>query len=79
MRHYSGIFYLLGSLLLLGACSNQMTINTLKEKISSKLAEQPGDFAVAFKDLSTGEILQLNDQEFFNAARTKKTPVMIEV
>jgi beta-lactamase class A len=56
-----------------------MTINKLKDDISSKLAEQPGDFAVAFKDLSTGDSILINEQTFFHAASTMKTPVMIEV
>jgi beta-lactamase class A len=56
-----------------------MTINKLQDQISAKLAEQPGDFAVAFKDLTTGETLLINEQEYFHAASTMKTPVMIEV
>ncbi|MBO9200957.1 MULTISPECIES: serine hydrolase [Niastella] len=56
-----------------------MTLNKLKDQISSRLEEQPGNFAIAFKDLSTGETLQLNEQDFFHAASTMKTPVMIEV
>lgn len=79
MTHLSKIFFLFCSLLLLCACSNRMTLNKLKEQINSKLAEQPGNFAVAFKDLSTGETVQINEQEFFHAASTMKTPVMIEV
>jgi beta-lactamase class A len=56
-----------------------MTLNKLKDQISSKLAEQPGDFAVAFKDLATGDSILINEQAFFHAASTMKTPVMIEV
>ena len=56
-----------------------MTLNKLKNEISSKLAEQKGDFAVAFKDLSTGEEILINEQSVFHAASTMKTPVMIEV
>lgn len=56
-----------------------MTLNKLKDQISSKLAEQPGDFAVAFKDLTTGDSIFVNEQTFFHAASTMKTPVMIEV
>jgi beta-lactamase class A len=79
MTNYPKIFFLLGSLFLLSACSNRMTLDKLKVQISSKLAEQPGNFAVAFKDLSTGETLQINEQDLFHAASTMKTPVMIEV
>jgi beta-lactamase class A len=56
-----------------------MTIEKLTTKIEKRLGEQQGDFAVAFKDLSTGEELLINDQTFFHAASTMKTPVMIEV
>ncbi len=51
----------------------------LKEKITNQLATQEGVFAVAFKDLSTGETLFINEHEPFHAASTMKTPVMIEV
>ncbi len=78
MTHLSKIFFLFCSLLP-GACSNHMTLNKLKDQINSKLAEQPGNFAVAFKDLSTGDSLLINEQEFFHAASTMKTPIMIEV
>ncbi|OQP63521.1 serine hydrolase [Niastella vici] len=79
MTIYPKIFLLLGSLFLLSACSNRMTLNKLQDNIKSKLAEQPGDFAVAFKDLSTGETILINEQQYFHAASTMKTPVMIEV
>jgi beta-lactamase class A len=79
MTYYPKTFFLFCSLLLLFACSNRMTLHKLKDQINSKLAEQPGNFAVAFKDLSTGETLLINEQEFFHAASTMKTPVMIEV
>src|SRR5689334_17597048 len=79
MTNYPKISVLICSLFLLCACSNRMTLNKLKDQISSKLAEQPGDFAVAFKDLTTGDSLLINEQSFFHAASTMKTPVMIEV
>jgi beta-lactamase class A len=56
-----------------------MTLHKLQDQINTKLAEQPGNFAVAFKDLTTGETLLINEQEYFHAASTMKTPVMIEV
>lgn len=79
MTNYPKISVLICSLFLLCACSNRMTLNKLKDDISSKLAEHPGDFAVAFKDLTTGDSLLINEQTFFHAASTMKTPVMIEV
>lgn len=79
MTNYPKISLLICSLFLLCACSNRMTLNKLKDQISSKLAEQPGEFAVAFKDLATGDSIFINEQTFFHAASTMKTPVMIEV
>ena len=79
MTNYPKLSFIICSLFLLCACSNRMTLNKLKDQISSKLAEQPGDFAVAFKDLSTGDSILINEQAFFHAASTMKTPVMIEV
>ncbi|GAB3902296.1 hypothetical protein GCM10028803_28650 [Larkinella knui] len=51
----------------------------LRRQIEAELAKQPGRFAVAFKDLSTGEQLFIREREEFHAASTMKTPVMIEV
>jgi len=51
----------------------------LKEKIMEQLSTQKGTFAVAFKDISTGKKLLINEKESFHAASTMKTPVMIEV
>lgn len=79
MNIYPKISLLLCSLFLVCACSNRMTLNKLKDQINAKLAEQPGEFAVAFKDLSTGETILINEQTYFHAASTMKTPVMIEV
>lgn len=51
----------------------------LKQRIVDTLAKQKGVFAVAFKNLSSGKELLINEQENFHAASTMKTPVMIEV
>lgn len=67
------------SCFVIASCSNEMTLENLQRKIESRLAEQPGDFAVAFKDLSTGEELLINAQTNFHAASTMKMPVMVEV
>ena len=79
MLNYAKIFFLLSSFFMVFACSNRMTLNKIQNQINAKLAEQPGNFAVAFKDLTTGETLLINEQEYFHAASTMKTPVMIEV
>jgi beta-lactamase class A len=54
-------------------------MDQLKLQIGEELGKQKGTFAVAFKDLATGEELLINERETFHAASTMKTPVMIEV
>ncbi len=54
-------------------------MNILKQEIENVLSKEKGEFAVAFKDMSTGRQLLINEQEEFHAASTMKTPVMIEV
>ncbi|UFH55462.1 serine hydrolase [Spirosoma sp. KNUC1025] len=56
-----------------------LTLDQLKQKIAGELSKQTGDFAVAFKDLTTGKELFIHEREEFHAASTMKTPVMIEV
>lgn len=51
----------------------------LKRTIQAKLSTVEGEFAVAFKDLQTGQMLFINEKDNFHAASTMKTPVMIEV
>ena len=53
--------------------------NRIEEEVKKELAKQSGTYAIAFKDLSTGETLLINEKESFHAASTMKTPVMIEV
>jgi beta-lactamase class A len=50
----------------------------LRQQISATLEAPEGTFAVAFKDLQTGEELLLNARESFHAASTMKTPVLVE-
>ncbi len=69
----------LGLLFLINSCKNVMTAEKLKTDIAKELEKNKGVFAVAFKDLQTGEEILLNEKEFFHAASTMKTPVMIEV
>jgi beta-lactamase class A len=78
MRSYTSILVM--ALLLLG-CTVTKPKNTmyqLQEEILTELGKQQGTFAVAFKDLQTGEELFLNEHESFHAASTMKTPVLIE-
>lgn len=51
----------------------------LLQKIQERLTSEKGEFAVAFRDLQTGEQLLWNERTIFHAASTMKTPVMIEV
>lgn len=53
--------------------------SSIEEEVKKELAKQPGIYGVAFKDLSTGETILINEHEVFHAASTMKTPVMIEV
>lgn len=61
------------------SCDQKQSAEELKEQITKELSRQPGTFAVAFKDLTTGEELFINEHERFHAASTMKTPVMVEV
>ena len=79
MTNIHRIFLFLSIIIIFTACSNRMTLNKLTDQINRKLSEQKGNFAIAFKDLTTGEQILINDQMFFHAASTMKTPVMIEV
>jgi len=51
----------------------------LRAQIEDELAKNKGVFAVAFKDLSSGDEILIREHERFHAASTMKTPVMIEV
>ena len=51
----------------------------IKEEILEAINSTEGDFAVAFKNIETGESILINEEENFHAASTMKTPVMIEV
>lgn len=54
-------------------------LEQLRQQVNQELAKQPGVFAVAFKDLATGQELLIREREEFHAASTMKTPVMIEI
>ena len=61
------------------SCQSKMTKDKLTQHIASRLHEQPGIYAVAFKDLASGEEILINERESFHAASTMKTPVLIEL
>ena len=51
----------------------------LRDSIRNILNAQKGEFAVAFRDVQTGETILINEHTGFHAASTTKTPVMIEL
>ncbi|OZI05807.1 serine hydrolase [Siphonobacter sp. BAB-5385] len=64
-------------LLLPGLVQAQST--SLKEQIQHYLSGRKGTYAVAYKNLATGEHVYINENDSFHAASTMKTPVMLEV
>jgi len=55
-------------------------IDSLKSAIQSRVTQSPGaTVAVSFRDLETGQSLDINGDSVFHAASTMKVPVMIEV
>ena len=60
-------------------CQPAKNMKNLKEKICHVLSNEKGEFAVAFKDITSRKHLLINAEEEFHAASTMKTPVMIEV
>lgn len=63
-------------IVLLFSCQNK---EGLTKQLTSTLNQTKGNFALAFKDLQTGEEILINEHRLFHAASTMKTPVMIEV
>lgn len=72
------ILMLLLPLLTFG-CSSEQQPSDLKKQIEEKFSTGEGVFAMAFKDLRTGEEILINARESFHAASTMKTPVLIEL
>lgn len=65
---------------LISSCStSKMALRTLESDINNEIAGKKGTYAVAFKDLKTGNEIRTNDRVVYHAASTVKTPVMIEV
>lgn len=64
---------------ILASCQSTMTPAQLKQAVTGSLAQSEGQYAVAFKDPSSGVILEVNGDTLFHAASTMKTPVLIEV
>lgn len=68
-------------LLLFYSCTSQEENPkaSLITKIEQAFADEPGTFALAFKDIETGEEILINERDSFHAASTMKTPVLIEI
>jgi beta-lactamase class A len=60
-------------------CQSTRSSEQVRQHVQTILDNQKGIFALAFKDLSTGQQICINEHETFHAASTVKTPVMIEV
>lgn len=65
--------------IMLMGCKTKPSVQTVKEQVTATLNKQSGVFAVAFKDLTTGEEILFNEHQLFHAASTMKAPVMVEV
>ena len=72
------IFLTLFILLFIFSCNQTKHYDSLEERIVGLLDSEKGEFAVAYKNLSTGQTILINENEEFHAASTMKTPVMIE-
>ena len=64
------------SIVVLFSCQKK---EDLTKQLASTLNQTKGNFALAFKDLQTGEEILINEHRMFHAASTMKTPVMLEV
>lgn len=51
----------------------------LKEQIIQLMSITEGQFGIAFKNLQNNDTILINGHEYFHAASTMKTPVMLEV
>jgi len=71
-------FLNLFTILFIFSCNNSFENRGLQKKILDLLESEKGEFAMAYKNLNTGETILINENEEFHAASTMKTPVMIE-
>jgi beta-lactamase class A len=75
------ILLILSSSLWMTSCSDEpATVEELRSEITSILDDEPGTYAIFFKDLKDeSRQITINPDTVFHAASTMKTPVMIEV
>src|SRR5690606_11178139 len=55
------------------------TRQEFEQQVIREFSSVKGQFALAYKNLETGEEILVNEKENFHAASTMKTPVLIEV
>src|SRR3954471_5673279 len=68
------------SALALLAVAVQQPTDSLRARIAARVAAVPGAIAgVAYRDLRSGDSLDINADDSFHAASTMKVPVMIEL
>jgi beta-lactamase class A len=60
-------------------CTQPEPLAKIQDNIVHEFTHGKGTFALAWKDIQTGEQILINADSFFHAASTMKTPVMIEV
>lgn len=77
MKKYTCLLFVL--LFQISYAQEPASLEELKADIDSVLETTEGHFAVAFKDISSGEEILINERQEFHAASTMKTPVMIEI
>ena len=76
---FACLFTILPTFLFFFSCTQKTTLQDLEADIKTTFAEEEGTFALAFKDLNTGETILINERDSFHAASTMKTPVLIEL
>ena len=59
--------------------ASAQSIEILRKQITDEISRGNGLFAVAFKDISSGKTLLINEKVSLHAASTMKTPVLIEI
>ncbi len=79
MLHLIKTPYIILIALFIIGCHTNSTHSDIERDIRKAFAAEQGTFALAFKDLSSGDLLVINGKEHFHAASTMKTPVLIEV
>jgi beta-lactamase class A len=67
------------SVILFSCTQSKKAMQTINRQIEEKFAGQKGVYAMAYKDLQTGEAWGINDHMVYHAASTMKTAVMYEV